>query len=145
MKTMLNVVRYSASIQVKHIICTVFTLALFLYCMCYLLFVPVKPVVNEYHLKVHIDNTAVLSWKYDVKDISVTSVVIEQCLSNTNCLEHNVTTNTDQIIELSVSDGDIFFLVIYQDGLEAYRSQAFSQVSEDDQLPGKFFHLKAFM
>ena len=106
-----------------------------------LLFVPAKPVVDEYYLKVHIDKNAVLSWKYDVEDISFTTVVIEQCLSDTNCLEHNVTTNTDQMLELAVSDGDIFFLVIYQDGLEAYRSQRFSQVSEDDQLPGKWLRV----
>ena len=109
-----------------------------------MLFVPAKPVVNEYHLKVHIDNTVVLSWKYYVEDLSVTSVVIEQCLSDSNCLEHNVTTKIDQMIKLSISDGDIFFLIIYQDGLEAYRSQAFSQVSKDDQLPGKFLQMKIF-
>ena len=110
-----------------------------------LLFIPAKPVVDEHYLKVHIDNTAVLSWKYDVQDISVTTVVIEQCLSDTHCLEHNVTTNTEQMLELSVSDGDIFFLVIYQDGLETYRSQPFSQLSEDNQLPGKLVHMKTFM
>ena len=82
-------------------------------------------------------NTTVLIWKYGVEDISVTTVAIEQCLSVTICMEHNVTTNTDQILEVSLSDGGIFFLVIYQDGLEAYRSQPFSQVPVDDKLPGR--------
>ena len=83
------------------------------------------------------ENTTVLSWKYDVEDFSVTTVVIEQCSSVTICTEHNVTTNKEQMLEVSLSDGGIFFLVIYQDGLEAYRSQPFSQVPADDKLPGR--------
>ena len=50
-----------------------------------------------------------LSWKYDVEDFSVTSVLIVQCLSDKNCLEHHITTNSESILDLSVSDGDIFF------------------------------------
>ena len=86
-------------------------------------------------------NTALLTWNYDVEDTSVTTVLIEQCFSDAICLEHNVTKNTDQIFEVSLSDGDVFVLVIYQDGLEAYRSQPFSQARKDDKVSGKYFVL----
>ena len=86
-------------------------------------------------------NNALLTWNYDVEDTSITTVLIEQCLSDAVCLEHNVTENTDQMLEVSLSDGSLFVLVIYQDGLEAYRSQPFSQVREDDKVSGKYFDL----
>ena len=41
------------------------------------------------------------------------------------------------MLEVSLSDGDIVFLVIYQDGLGTYSSQSFSQVSENDIYPGR--------
>ena len=111
--------------------------------MCqFLWFVTAKPVVIQDYLMVHIrGNTALLTWNYDDEDTSVTTVLIEQCLSDAICLEHNVTKNTYQMLEVSLSDGDLFVLVIYQDGLEAYRSQPFSPIREDDKISGKYFDL----
>ena len=83
-------------------------------------------------------NTALLTWNYDIEDSSITTVLIEQCLSDAICVEHNVTENTDQMLAVSLSDGDLFVLVIYQDGLEAYRSQP---LREDDKVSGKYIDL----
>ena len=73
---------------------------------------------------------AKLSWIYDVPDGNYTRVIIEQYNETGECLERDVTDSTQQILEVSVLGGDKFYMVIYQDGFEAYRSEDFAQKPE---------------
>ena len=75
------------------------------------------------------DSIATLTWKYEVTDPEITQVVIEQCILGGACTVYNVTENTQKTLEVPASNGEIFYLVIYQDGLEAYRSERFAVVT----------------
>ena len=75
------------------------------------------------------DSIAILTWKYEVTDPEITRVVIEQCILGGACTEYNVTDNTEKNLEVPAFDGEIFYLVIYQDGLEAYRSERFAMIT----------------
>ena len=75
------------------------------------------------------DSIAILTWKYEVTDPEITRVVIEQCILGGACTVYNVTENTQKTLEVPASNGEIFYLVIYQDGLEAYRSERFAVVT----------------
>ena len=89
-----------------------------------------KPNVNARDLLVEYkDSVATLTWEYEVIDPEVTQLVIEQCILGGACTEYNVTENTKKRLEVPGSYGEIFYLVIYQDGLEAYRSERFRVVT----------------
>ena len=89
-----------------------------------------KPIVNAEDLTVeYTDSIAILIWKYEVTDPEISRVVIEQCILGWACTEYNVTENTQKTLEVPASKGEIFYLVIYQDGLVAYRSERFAVVT----------------
>ena len=75
-------------------------------------------------------SVAKLTWQYEVIDPEITQVVIGQCTLNGICNEYNVTGNTEKSLQVPGSDEDIFYLIIYQEGLEAYRSERFIVVTE---------------
>ena len=90
-----------------------------------------KPLVKQQDLSVEFTGwKATLSWVYDATDDNYTTVIIEQCNKTEECIHYDVTHNTEQILEVSVFVGDIFYLVIYQDGLEALQRQRFSELAE---------------
>ena len=72
------------------------------------------------------ETSAILHWMYEITD-NYTTVFIQQCYSKT-CMQHNITRNMDQMLELSLDAGKTFYLVIYQDGLVAYRSDPFKTI-----------------
>ena len=87
-----------------------------------------KPLVKHKDLSVELTGSfARLSWLYDTTDDHYTAVFIDQCNITGECVLHDVTNNTQHILELSVLDGNMFYLVIYQDGLEAFRSESFTE------------------
>ena len=77
-----------------------------------------------------IDSEATVSWKYEETEPDVTEVFVEQCQSESetgdNCLAHNVTGQLEGSLELPQSDGELFYLVVFQDGLLSYRSDKFA-------------------
>ena len=88
-----------------------------------------KPLVNQKDLlSEFIGSFAGLSWQYDTTDDNYTTVFIEQCNITGECVQHDVTNNTQHILVVSVLDGNMFYLVIYQDGLEAFRSESFTEI-----------------
>ena len=89
-----------------------------------------KPIVNAEDLTVEYrDSIVILTWKYEVTDPEISQVVIEQCILGGACTEYIVIENTQKTLEVPASNGEIFYLVIYQDGLEAYRSERFAVVT----------------
>ena len=79
------------------------------------------------------ETSAILRWVYEMTDDDHTTVFIEQCYSKT-CIQHNITRNMDKVLELSLTAGKTFYLVIYQDGLLAYRSDPFKTVVEEGKI-----------
>ena len=91
--------------------------------------VSAEPVINSQHLLFDIIGAgANVTWNYDTKDQNYTTVMIEQCVSKPECVHHNVTGNNSLVVPLA--DGELFYLVIYHDGLESYRSEPFSRVPQ---------------
>ena len=91
--------------------------------------VSASPVINSQSLLVGIiGSDARLTWDYDTKDQNYTTVMIEQCGSKPGCVNHDVTGNNSLVVPLA--DGELFYLVIYHDGLESYRSEEFSRVPQ---------------
>ena len=89
-----------------------------------------KPNVNAEDLTVEYrGSVAKLTWEYEVTHPEITLVVIEQCIFCGACTKYNVTENTKKTLEVPASTSEIFYLVIYQDGLEAYRSERFRVVT----------------
>ena len=82
------------------------------------------PSVNGDDLLYQINGSLViLGWSFEGYDSSYTSLIIIQCHKTGNCTHHNVTYNPNGMLVVQKSDGLDFHLVVYQDGLEAYRSQ----------------------
>ena len=90
--------------------------------------------VNQNDLTMEITETsAILRWVYERTDNDYTTVFIEQCYSK-NCILHNITRNMDKVLEISLVAGKMFYLVIYQDGLVAYRSDPFKTIDENGKI-----------
>ena len=85
------------------------------------------PVINHEKLLVDlIKARARLTWWYNALEPDITQVYIEQCDAAVKCILHDVTNSSDMILDVATSDGDTFYLIVYQDGLLSYRSSQFS-------------------
>ena len=80
---------------------------------------------------------AEVSWPDGITNNNYTAIIIEQCNDTGGCVQHDVTDNAKQILKMSVSDGNTFYLVIYQDGLEAYRSKTISDKNDGNDKSSK--------
>ena len=87
-------------------------------------FVTEKPKINEAEIEaVYYKSIVIVTWKYNGPFSNHTTISIEQCNTTRGCMKHCVTENLDQFLVLSLGNGRTLYLVIYQDGLEAYRSR----------------------
>ena len=94
---------------------------------------PEKPIVSQRDLTMErTETSAKLRWVYEITD-DYTTLFIEQC-NAINCTQHNVTGNMEPMLEIPLIAGKTLYLVIYQDGLEAYRSEPFGTVVEEGKL-----------
>ena len=97
-----------------------------------------KPAVVQEDLIATIEGSfATLVWTELFEDAESITVIIEQCEISGTCMHHNVSTNPGSPFRVSLLNGEHFYLIVYQDGLEAYRSDQFDIIYATTQSAGQ--------
>ena len=59
-------------------------------------------------------------------------------------MQHNVTNNIQQSLEVHFYDGDKFYLVVYQDGIVAYRSEEITERYENTTPSSEWYIMHSY-